>query len=60
MRKETIGGYLRTFCKDVTNIYGPRFLNSRPTRIKSYVMTKTLAAAGFPDCVGAVDCMKMH
>lgn len=58
--KETIRRYLRIFWKDLKEIYGPVFLNRRHTHVELDDMAMEYTFAGFPGCIGALDCMKIH
>ncbi len=48
------------FCNDVVRLYGPRFLNRRPTSAEMSEISNKYKTVGFPGCVGCVDCMKIY
>ncbi len=59
MSEQCVLDSIRTFCNDVISLYGPRFLNRRPTQSELSSISKDYKAVGFPGCIGSVDCMKL-
>lgn len=60
MGKETIGSYFRILCKDMTEIYGPTFMDSKTTRTELDGVARECAATAFIRCIGTVDPIKMN
>lgn len=59
MGAETVRQYFRRFVQDIICIYGPAFLNRRPTVEELDGIEEKYADRGFPGCVGCVDCCKL-
>lgn len=60
MSEESISLSFAQFCSDVVSIYGPSFLNRRPTKSELKEISERYTTVGFPGCIGAVDCMKLY
>ncbi len=58
MSEESIRQCFNQFIKDITTMYGPLFLNRRPTSMELTAISKQYTEYGFPGCIGCVDCMK--
>lgn len=59
MAEETTGEYFKSFCRDVRAIYVEVYLDRWPTAEELAVIEENYSEVGFPDCAGAIDCMKV-
>ena len=60
MSGEFISKYTRIFCPSCAKLYGNEYLNRRPTAEELKKISEKYEFAGFPGCVGSVDCMKIE
>ena len=56
MARETARQYVNQFYIDVNEIYGAEFYNRYPNRAELKEIAERYEDAGFPGCIGAVDC----
>lgn len=60
MGKETIRFYLKRCCRGVLEIYGLVYLNKRPTKDEPDGIEGEYRDIGFPGCIDALNCIKLH
>lgn len=60
MAEETTGRYFKSFCRDISAMYGEVYLDRWPTEDELAGIEQRYAELGFPGCAGAIDCMKLY